>query len=63
MFLLPQDKDSFLLKLEDTENWLYEEGEDEKKQVYIDKLACLTVSVKSSEVFIQSFEFLNLNRM
>uniref|UniRef100_A0A3B4AY19 Uncharacterized protein n=1 Tax=Periophthalmus magnuspinnatus TaxID=409849 RepID=A0A3B4AY19_9GOBI len=27
------------LKLEDTENWLYEEGEDQPKQVYIDKLA------------------------
>jgi len=25
--------------LEQTENWLYEEGEDEKKQVYCDKLA------------------------
>uniref|UniRef100_A0A8C4DQW9 Heat shock protein 4b n=1 Tax=Dicentrarchus labrax TaxID=13489 RepID=A0A8C4DQW9_DICLA len=27
------------LKLEDTENWLYEDGEDQSKQVYIDKLA------------------------
>uniref|UniRef100_A0A4W6E4M5 Heat shock protein 4b n=1 Tax=Lates calcarifer TaxID=8187 RepID=A0A4W6E4M5_LATCA len=27
------------LKLEDTENWLYEDGEDQPKQVYIDKLA------------------------
>uniref|UniRef100_A0AAQ4R6B4 Heat shock protein 4b n=1 Tax=Gasterosteus aculeatus aculeatus TaxID=481459 RepID=A0AAQ4R6B4_GASAC len=26
------------LKLEDTENWLYEDGEDQPKQVYIDKL-------------------------
>uniref|UniRef100_A0A673GQ09 Heat shock protein 4a n=1 Tax=Sinocyclocheilus rhinocerous TaxID=307959 RepID=A0A673GQ09_9TELE len=34
-----QDRDSFSLKLEDTENWLYEEGEDQQKQVYIDKLA------------------------
>uniref|UniRef100_A0AAY4ELX1 Uncharacterized protein n=1 Tax=Denticeps clupeoides TaxID=299321 RepID=A0AAY4ELX1_9TELE len=25
--------------LEDTENWLYEDGEDQQKQVYIDKLA------------------------
>ena len=30
--------------LEDTENWLYEEGEDQNKQVYIDKLAELKVS-------------------
>uniref|UniRef100_A0A8C1UJF7 Heat shock protein 4a n=1 Tax=Cyprinus carpio TaxID=7962 RepID=A0A8C1UJF7_CYPCA len=34
-----EDRDSFSLKLEDTENWLYEEGEDQQKQVYIDKLA------------------------
>uniref|UniRef100_A0A4W4G542 Heat shock protein 4b n=1 Tax=Electrophorus electricus TaxID=8005 RepID=A0A4W4G542_ELEEL len=27
------------LKLEDTENWLYEDGEDQPKQVYIDRLA------------------------
>uniref|UniRef100_A0A3Q1ATV7 Heat shock protein 4a n=1 Tax=Amphiprion ocellaris TaxID=80972 RepID=A0A3Q1ATV7_AMPOC len=33
------DRDSFSLKLEDTENWLYEDGEDQQKQVYIDKLA------------------------
>uniref|UniRef100_A0A665UMF2 Heat shock 70 kDa protein 4-like n=1 Tax=Echeneis naucrates TaxID=173247 RepID=A0A665UMF2_ECHNA len=30
---------AFSLKLEDTENWLYEDGEDQQKQVYIDKLA------------------------
>lgn len=40
-----QDRDSFSLKLEDTENWLYEEGEDQQKQVYIDKLNELKVGV------------------
>ncbi len=40
---LLQDRDSFSLKLEDTENWLYEDGEDQLKQVYIDKLAELKV--------------------
>uniref|UniRef100_A0A8C7NBM4 Heat shock protein 4a n=1 Tax=Oncorhynchus kisutch TaxID=8019 RepID=A0A8C7NBM4_ONCKI len=30
---------TFSLRLEDTENWLYEDGEDQQKQVYIDKLA------------------------
>lgn len=40
-----QERDSFSLKLEDTENWLYEEGEDQQKQVYIDKLAELKVKV------------------
>uniref|UniRef100_A0A665UMU6 Heat shock 70 kDa protein 4-like n=1 Tax=Echeneis naucrates TaxID=173247 RepID=A0A665UMU6_ECHNA len=33
------ERDAFSLKLEDTENWLYEDGEDQQKQVYIDKLA------------------------
>ena len=39
-----QDRSSFMLKLEDTENWLYEDGEDCQKQVYVDKLAELKVS-------------------
>ncbi|XP_028276883.1 heat shock 70 kDa protein 4a isoform X2 [Parambassis ranga] len=38
-FVNESDRDSFSLKLEDTENWLYEDGEDQQKQVYIDKLA------------------------
>ncbi|XP_062868331.1 heat shock 70 kDa protein 4a [Trichomycterus rosablanca] len=38
-FVSEEDRDAFSLKLEDTENWLYEEGEDQQKQVYIDKLA------------------------
>lgn len=29
--------------LEDTENWLYEDGEDQPKQVYMDKLHELRV--------------------
>lgn len=40
---LVQDKSSFLLTLEDTENWLYEDGEDQLKQVYVDRLASLKV--------------------
>ncbi|KAH0629749.1 hypothetical protein JD844_012087, partial [Phrynosoma platyrhinos] len=38
-FVSEEDRNSFTLRLEDTENWLYEEGEDQSKQVYIDKLA------------------------
>ncbi|KAK2828133.1 hypothetical protein Q5P01_019167 [Channa striata] len=38
-FVNELDRDTFSLKLEDTENWLYEDGEDQQKQVYIDKLA------------------------
>ncbi|KAM9451011.1 heat shock 70 kDa protein 4a [Clarias gariepinus] len=37
-FVSEEDRDTFSLKLEDTENWLYEDGEDQQKQVYIDKL-------------------------
>ncbi|XP_070774148.1 heat shock 70 kDa protein 4a isoform X3 [Enoplosus armatus] len=40
-FVNEADRDTFSLKLEDTENWLYEDGEDQQKQVYIDKLADL----------------------
>lgn len=29
--------------LEDTENWLYEDGEDQPKQVYEEKLGALKV--------------------
>uniref|UniRef100_A0A8C3ATC1 Heat shock protein 4b n=1 Tax=Cyclopterus lumpus TaxID=8103 RepID=A0A8C3ATC1_CYCLU len=41
-FVGESDRDILSLKLEDTENWLYEDGEDQPKQVYIDKLAELT---------------------
>lgn len=40
-FMKEEDKGSFLLTLEDTENWLYEDGEDQQKQVYVDRLASL----------------------
>ncbi|XP_068601046.1 heat shock 70 kDa protein 4a [Brachionichthys hirsutus] len=41
-FVSEADRHAFSSKLEETENWLYEDGEDEKKQVYINKLAELT---------------------
>ncbi|XP_062846260.1 heat shock 70 kDa protein 4b [Trichomycterus rosablanca] len=37
-FINENDRDALSLRLEDTENWLYEDGEDQPKQVYIDKL-------------------------
>ncbi|XP_010789398.1 heat shock 70 kDa protein 4-like [Notothenia coriiceps] len=40
-FVNEADRDTFSLKLEDTESWLYEDGEDQQKQVYIDKLGDL----------------------
>lgn len=40
-FVNEDDRNSLILKLEDTENWLYEDGEDQSKQVYIDKITDL----------------------
>ncbi|NXT73508.1 HS74L protein, partial [Zapornia atra] len=37
-FITEEDSNKLTLMLEDTENWLYEEGEDQPKQVYMDKL-------------------------
>ncbi|XP_066524230.1 heat shock 70 kDa protein 4b [Hoplias malabaricus] len=42
-FINENERDALSLKLEDTENWLYEDGEDQPKQVYIDRLAELKV--------------------
>lgn len=40
-FISDADKAKFQKVLEDAENWLYEDGEDQKKKVYVDKLASL----------------------
>jgi len=45
-----QDRESFLRQLEDTENWLYEDGECEVKQVYTDRLAALKVCCSASSL-------------
>ncbi|XP_067569620.1 heat shock protein 105 kDa isoform X2 [Pseudorca crassidens] len=37
-FICEQDHQNFLRLLTETENWLYEEGEDQAKQTYVDKL-------------------------
>uniref|UniRef100_A0A8C8CXL4 Heat shock protein 4 like n=1 Tax=Oncorhynchus tshawytscha TaxID=74940 RepID=A0A8C8CXL4_ONCTS len=37
-FVEYEDSNRLTMMLEDTENWLYEEGEDQDKQVYVDKL-------------------------
>lgn len=39
-----KEHEKFLRLLTETEDWLYEEGEDQAKQAYIDKLAQLMVS-------------------
>ncbi|XP_014774714.1 heat shock 70 kDa protein 4 isoform X1 [Octopus bimaculoides] len=40
-FIKEEQRSQLSEMLDATENWLYEEGEDQKKQVYIDKLAKL----------------------
>ncbi|XP_005083227.1 heat shock protein 105 kDa isoform X2 [Mesocricetus auratus] len=40
-FICEQEHEKFLRLLTETEDWLYEEGEDQAKQAYIDKLAQL----------------------
>ena len=37
-FVTPPDKDQFIARLQEVEDWLYEEGEDETKSVYVAKL-------------------------
>ncbi|KAF7666457.1 hypothetical protein LDENG_00108770 [Lucifuga dentata] len=40
-YITQEDSNRLTLMLEDTENWLYEDGEDQPKQVYVDKLDAL----------------------
>ena len=42
-FMREDDHDSFSTLLTAAEDWLYDEGEDQFKQVYVDKLAELKV--------------------
>ncbi|WOK93910.1 heat shock 70 kDa protein 14-like [Canna indica] len=37
-FVTPSEKDEFIAKLQEVEDWLYEDGEDETKGVYVTKL-------------------------
>ncbi|XP_066447321.1 heat shock 70 kDa protein 4 [Eleutherodactylus coqui] len=55
-FVNEDDRNSFILKLEDTENWLYEDGEDQPKQVYIDKLTDLKNLGQPIQTRYQEFE-------
>lgn len=44
---LAKDREAFLKLLNDTEDWLYEEGEDVTKSVYIKKLEELKVCMNA----------------
>uniref|UniRef100_A0A3B5LLI7 Heat shock protein 4 like n=1 Tax=Xiphophorus couchianus TaxID=32473 RepID=A0A3B5LLI7_9TELE len=68
-YITEEDSNRLTLMLEDTENWLYEEGEDQPKNVYEEKLGALKVSLHhrtfrfqrtpSSKVF--NYLLMNLN--
>ena len=52
-FIKPSDLDAFRASLTETEDWLYDEGEDQPKGVYLDRLAVLKTTgnaVKSRSV-------------
>lgn len=38
-YILENDREALIRQLDDMENWLYEDGEDCSRQVYLDKLA------------------------
>lgn len=40
-FVTESDKEALSRTLDETENWLYDEGEECQRQVYIDRLTCL----------------------
>lgn len=46
LFLLFQDVEKFGSLLIQTEDWLYDEGDDQLKQVYIDKLKEFKVRIR-----------------
>lgn len=46
--------------LEDTENWLYEEGEDQEKEIYQDKLSELKVGIFRAVKWITKKKFVCL---
>ena len=37
-FVTPSEKEEFIARLQEVEDWLYEDGEDETKSVYVAKL-------------------------
>ncbi|XP_014253857.1 heat shock 70 kDa protein 4 [Cimex lectularius] len=41
LFMLPEDKESYISELDAMETWLYEEGEDCNRQIYAEKLSGL----------------------
>lgn len=40
-YMKPDEREKFVSTLQQTENWLYEDGQDQPKNVYVDKLSAL----------------------
>ena len=55
-YLAPDDKDKYSKQLEETENWLYEEGEDVEKSNYVDKLKELRLIGEAAKKRKSEFE-------
>ena len=55
-YLTEDDRSKYSLQLEDTENWLYEEGEDVERACYIDKLKELKLVGEASKKRKTEFE-------
>lgn len=53
IYVAEEEKSVLRRLLDDTETWIYEDGEDCQKQVYIDKLDLL-------KVIIMQLHFLNI---
>uniref|UniRef100_A0A452VDB8 Heat shock protein family A (Hsp70) member 4 like n=1 Tax=Ursus maritimus TaxID=29073 RepID=A0A452VDB8_URSMA len=58
-FITQEDLNKLSAILEDTENWLYEEGEDQPKQIYVDKLQELKVKFSKSMLVLNRTFWLN----
>lgn len=52
-FVTENERESFTKKLQEVEDWLYEDGEDESKGVYIAKLE----ELKKVPIYINTFSF------
>lgn len=59
-FITESDKNELCRLLDDTENWLYEEGEDCQRQIYSDRLARLKVSFFFSNLYLYNNFNINL---
>ena len=56
-FVTDSERDQFIIRLQEVEDWLYEDGEDETKGVYVSKLEELK-KVKTEARYVSCVVFL-----